>query len=131
MYSTLDGENAGNGIKQAMDIVRRALSAAHELQRVYPQTAELRKVRESRDYDACFSIAQKYLGRYRPAIDFYSPLTHIIVIDIQPEKARSQSIEIWKDTLSFIEMIIYLDAALIYGSKTAIEHAIKRAFQIQ
>ena len=95
MYSALDGENAGNGIKQAMDIVRRALSAAHELQRVYPQTAELRKVRESRDYDACFSIAQKYLGRY------------------QPEKARSQSIEIWKDTLSFIEMIIYLDAALI------------------
>ena len=35
------------------------------------------------------------------------------------------------NTLSFIEMIIYLDAALIYGSKTAIEHAIKRAFQIQ
>ena len=131
MNATLNMNATTSGTSHAMEVVEKALKAAHELHRVRPKTAEIRKAIESSDFDTCFSTAQKYLKQYRVLINAYSFLTNIQVIDISMEDAQSKSIQEWIDVLSFIEMIIYLDTALHYGVKAAIEYRIKQAFQVQ
>ena len=131
MNATLNTNVTTSGTSRAMKVVEKALKAAHELHRVRPKTAEIRKAIESSNFDICFSTAQKYLKQYRTLINSYSFLTNIQVMDISIEEAQSKSIQEWIDVLSFIEMIIYMDTALHYGAKAAIEYGIKQAFQVQ
>ncbi len=131
MNVILNMEATSNATDRAMDVVKTSLEAAHQIYRVWPETATLRKTKASSDFDFCFSTAQTYLKRYRTLIDSYSSWTKIQVIDVAMEEAQSKSIQEWKSTLDFIEMIIYLNAALKYGAKSAIKHAIKQFFQNQ
>lgn len=130
MNATLNMDANTSGMPRAMDVVEKALKAAHEIHRVQLKTAEIRIARESSNIDICCSAVQKYLRQYRKLINSYSSLTNIQVIDVSMEEVRSKSIQEWKDVLSFIEMIIYLDAALHYGAKTFIEQEIKQAFRV-
>lgn len=131
MNTILSRDAANEQTSRAMDVIKKALSVAHELPRVRILTVEIRDAKNSSDWDKCHSTAQRYLQRYRHLIDSYSFWTNVQVIDIPKSEAEGKSTEEWKSVLDFIEMILYLDTALKYGAKAVIEHEIKRIFQAQ
>lgn len=130
MNTILSRDAVSEQTSSAMDVVKKSLDAAHELQRAQILTAEIRNAKKSPDWDKCYATAQEYLKRYRTRIDAYSFWTNIQVIDIAKSEAEGKSIQEWKSVLAFIEMILYLDTALKYGAKNVIEHKIKQIFQI-
>lgn len=131
MNTILSRDAANEQTSCAMDVIKKTLSAAHELSRAKILTVEIRDARNSSDWDKCYSTAQRYLRRYRHLINSYAFWTNVQVIDIPRSEAEDKNIEEWKSVLDFIEMILYLDTALKYGAKTVIEHEIKRIFQPQ
>ena len=131
MNTILSRDAVNEQTSRAMDVVKKTLSAAHELSKVKILTAEIRDAKNSSDWDKCYSTAQRYLQRYRLLINSYSFWTSVQVIDSPKSEAESKNAEEWKSVLDFIEMILYLDTALKYGAKTVIEHEIKRIFQAQ
>lgn len=115
-------------INKAFDIVKRALEAAHRTSKVNLQTREIRIALETKDYNFCFDIAQKFLRKYKNMINSYTFLTGIVVINITPEEADTKNITYWKSVLKFTEMLIYANEAIDCGLKHIIEEKFKKIF---
>lgn len=114
-------------INKMLERVKKALDAAHQAQKAFMKTAEIRKAQLSSDYDFCFSVAQAALKKYRNLINSFSVFTGITVVDMPEGTARQKGISYWKSVLRFAEMIIYADAASVVISKSLLEKMFKES----
>lgn len=115
-------------VNQVLDLLKKAVDAAHETSKFRMNTANIQSALDSNDYDKCFAVAQKGLKKYRELINSISMFTNIRVYETTEEEARKNDIDYWKYVLNFLKMIIFVNLAGEIISKSKVRDMIKETF---
>lgn len=124
--SLVTSQCSNDKVSRAFHIVKSVLDAAHHMNEARAKTAEVRAAQESDEYEVCYQTAQKYLHRYKDLINSLASITQVHIVYISEEEARAKDIAFWKDSLCFLEMVIYADVAARYGLQVIIKSKMEK-----
>lgn len=126
--SLMAPQYSNDKVSHAFRIVETVIDAAHHLIEARAKTAEVRAAQESDEYEVCYQTAQTYLHQYQSFINSLASITQIHIVYVSEEEARAKDIAFWKDSLCFLEMVIYANVAARYGLQAKIKSELEKAF---